>query len=302
MQIRSGTTVKRFITYLFTYEKGVKGKNAGFIRVNQREGLLELEVHIQGLGRCQGKARVFLLVGNEGIPAGEFAVSQGRGGGRVVYEFHGDGGDAQAISGVAVRIGSQCYVASSWTDEAPEELVTGSFSVRSEEKPEESEPEEQQETHAPEPVQEAESETPDEPEPAQMQEADTPEPAEQPEADDPEPAQPPELSGTSADGPRRIDISDIRTLPKKNWYLCNNSFVIHGFFHYHYLIVAEFEEDGRKRTYLGVPGIYERPERMMAMLFGFPEFRTEAALNGVPEEDESEPIGAFGYWLCFLEA
>jgi hypothetical protein len=190
-----------------------------------------------------------------------------------------------------VRIGTQCYVASSWTDEAPEELVTGDFSVRSEEKP--VEPEEEM----PEPAQEPEPETPDEPEPAQMQGADVPEP----ETSD-EPAQPSELSGTSADGFRRIDISDIRTLPKKNWYLCNNSFVIHGFFHYHYLIVAEFEEDGRKKTYLGVPGIYERPERMMAMLFGFPEFRTEAAVNGVPEEDEGEPVGAFGYWLCFLEA
>jgi hypothetical protein len=284
--------VKRFITYLFTYEKGVKGKNAGFIRVNQREGLLELEVHIQGLGRCQGKARVFLLVGNEGIPAGEFAVSQGRGGGRLVYDFRGDGGDAQAISGVAVRIGAQCYVASSWTDEAPEELVTGSFSVRSEEKPETPEPAEQPEPDTSEPE--------EQPEPDKTDETDTPDIPEP--VQNPEPTQPPELSGTSADGPRRIDISDIRTLPKKNWYLCNNSFVIHGFFHYHYLIVAEFEEDGRKKTYLGVPGIYERPERMMAMLFGFPEFRTEAALNGVPEEDESEPIGAFGYWLCFLEA
>jgi hypothetical protein len=264
--------LKRFITYLFTYEKGEKGKNAGFIRVNQREELLDLEVHVQGLGRCQGKAKVFLLVGNEGIPAGEFAVSQGRGGGRLAYEFHGDGEEVPAVSGVAVRIGTQCYVASSWTDEAPEELVTGDFSVRSEEKEEE-------------------------PESAQMQETDVPEPVQ-----NPEPAQLPELSGTSADGPRRIDISDIRTLPKKNWYLCNNSFVIHGFFHYHYLIVAEFEEDGSKKTYLGVPGIYERPERMMAMLFGFPEFRTEAAVNGVLEEDEGEPVGAFGYWLSLLEA
>jgi hypothetical protein len=243
---------------------------------------------------------VFLLVGNEGIPVGEFAVSQGRGGGRLAYEFHGDGEDAQAVSGVAVRIGTQCYVASSWTDEAPEELVTGSFSIRSEEKPVEPE-EEMSEPDTSEPAElleldrTDETDTPDIPEPVQ-----NPEPAQMQEAD--VPAQLPELSGTSADGFRRIDISDIRTLPKKNWYLCNNSFVIHGFFHYHYLIVAEFEEDGSKKTYLGVPGIYERPERMMAMLFGFPEFRTEAAVNGDPEEDESEPIGTFGYWLCLLEA
>jgi hypothetical protein len=100
--------------------------------------------------------------------------------------------------------------------------------------------------------------------------------------------------------PTRIDLSDIRSLPKKNWYLCNNSFLIHGFFHYHYLVVLELEENGQKKTYLGVPGVYERPERMMATLFGFPEFRAETDLITVQEMAE-EPVGKFGYWLCRLE-
>jgi hypothetical protein len=134
--------------------------------------------------------------------------------------------------------------------------------------------------------------------------------------------------------PRRIDISDIRKLPKKNWYLCNNSFLIHGFFNYRYLVLVELEGNGGKKTYLGVPGIYEKPERMMAMLFGFPDFLPEGSRYTVQEQDEqneqsnpaasgnpvsddiraafgtttaagqpgaNEPVDSFGYWLCLLD-
>ena len=125
----------------------------------------------------------------------------------------------------------------------------------------------------------------------------------------------------------KIDINSIRQLPKKNWYLCNNSFVIHGYFNYHYLMLKEVQENGVKKCYLGVPGIYERPERMMALLFGFPEFEpapgadqtsdwriapgeTSECGRTFPSDQTSAPEsrpqsetpeGAFGYWLCLLD-
>lgn len=99
---------------------------------------------------------------------------------------------------------------------------------------------------------------------------------------------------------RRIDISDIRTLPKANWHLCNNSFLIHGFFNYHYLILWEREENGAKKKYLGVPGIYERPERAMALLFGFPEFVAEETVRGEEQGQAENTGGSFGYWICQL--
>jgi hypothetical protein len=89
--------------------------------------------------------------------------------------------------------------------------------------------------------------------------------------------------------PRRIDISDIRRLPKKNWYLCNNSFLIHGFFNYRYLVLVEMEENGGRKMYLGVPGVYEKPERMMAMLFGFPDFLPEGSRSTVQEAEAELP-------------
>ena len=96
---------------------------------------------------------------------------------------------------------------------------------------------------------------------------------------------------------RRIELTDIRSLPRRNWYLSNNRFVVHGFFNYHYLLLKTVKlPEGRKR-YIGVPGIYEQPERMMALLFGFPEFElSEEAKRSRPQPD-TDLTGTFGYWM-----
>ena len=95
---------------------------------------------------------------------------------------------------------------------------------------------------------------------------------------------------------QKVEIQDIRKLPKSNWNLCNNRFLLHGFFNYHYLMLKTLEMNGEKQQFLGIPGIYEQPERMMAMLFGFPEFEAAAA---VPS-DSKDMTGVFGYWMCPL--
>ena len=90
----------------------------------------------------------------------------------------------------------------------------------------------------------------------------------------------------------RLELKDIRLLPRPYWYLGNNSFLLHGFFNYRYLILGAVEKSGKKRWFLGIPGVYQNPERVMATLFGFPEFRNE----------KSAPIntGEFGYWFRYL--
>ena len=380
--------MKRFITYLFTYENGIKGKNIGFIRTDQRDDTIDMEIHVQGMGRYQGPAQVYLLVkgdGLQGIPIGEFSLGQGRGTARIRIQkdsFGEKAFDDADIVGVGVRFGGQYYAASSWKDTIEDGFTTGAFQVWQPEQPSESsrpiippEPTPEQPSEntrpvtPPEPTPEQPPEntrpvTPPEPTPEQPSEPDVTEDAspvqsefvrlaterlqaeraESGERDQPaasekpatpqQPAAPektvsPQQSaapsqeaptpqpaeeimqqqscvskGTSPRQPRRIDLSDIRKLPKRNWYLCNNSFLIHGFFNYHYLIVWECEERGEKRTYLGVPGIYERPERMMALLFGFPDFRLETDVmdEKCPQHSpKEEPIGKFGYWLCPLE-
>ncbi len=67
----------------------------------------------------------------------------------------------------------------------------------------------------------------------------------------------------------QLELKDLRSLPKKYWYLGNNSFLLHGFFNYRYLVLGRTAEE---RWFLGVPGVYQRQERVMAAIFGFPEF------------------------------
>jgi hypothetical protein len=96
----------------------------------------------------------------------------------------------------------------------------------------------------------------------------------------------------------QIEITDIRRLPKRNWHLCNNSFLVHGFFNYHHLILKTVQTGDQIQRFLGVPGIYEQRERMMALLFGFPEF--EAASSPSAASAQASDNGTFGYWMCEL--
>lgn len=90
----------------------------------------------------------------------------------------------------------------------------------------------------------------------------------------------------------RMELKDLRQLPKQFWYLGNNSFLLHGFFNYRYFILGMTEEFGVKKWFIGVPGVFQNPERVMAALFGFPEFRSE--------KDSPVNTGQFGYWYRYL--
>ncbi len=94
----------------------------------------------------------------------------------------------------------------------------------------------------------------------------------------------------------QLELKDLRSLPKKYWYLGNNSFLLHGFFNYRYLVLGRTAEE---RWFLGVPGVYQRQERVMAAIFGFPEFF--AAGPGGERGDGREPVNHFGCWVRYIE-
>lgn len=94
----------------------------------------------------------------------------------------------------------------------------------------------------------------------------------------------------------QIELKDLRELPKRYWYMGNNSFLLHGFFNYRYLVVGR---TGEGRWFIGVPGIYQRQERVMAAIFGFPEFI--AVLSEQDYRDKGEPVGHFGCWYRYIE-
>lgn len=95
----------------------------------------------------------------------------------------------------------------------------------------------------------------------------------------------------------RIELKDLRELPKRYWYLGNNSFLLHGFFNYHHLLIGNEVGEDDERWFLGVPGVYQPQERVMAAIFGFQEFIPEQGHH----EHTGEPLNQFGYWCRVMD-
>ena len=86
----------------------------------------------------------------------------------------------------------------------------------------------------------------------------------------------------------RIEPKDLVQLPKEEWILGNNSFLLHGYYYYRYLLLGKMKKDGETFYVLGIPGIYDNREKMMAVMFGFPNFK--------PAKKIESKIGQFGFW------
>lgn len=86
-----------------------------------------------------------------------------------------------------------------------------------------------------------------------------------------------------------IKPQDIGLLPRETWIYGNNSFLLHGYYNYRYLILVKlFNPEGKPRYLLGIPGHYYSNEKYMASMFGFPNF---VLAKQQPSED-----GRFGFW------
>lgn len=372
--------MKRFITYLYVYENGEKGKNAGFIKAETREGNVRLEVHLRNIGRYQGNADAYLMAVDStksqgiGIKIGEIEFRYG--GANAYFEQQeqqiGDSTYSFAdIVGVRIPLDETHFIASCWIENA-EDAVIGKWECWSvqpgqQKKSKDLQYEKVQKVKSKLELQlerKIESENAIQPDtekkldnvirpnagatpdnvnqfnvgtriPPNIEEQidmynqpyaeiptdeDVQNEIDRNEEDD---EQSEYVQGKRNEYPsadyRRIDIADIHKLPKKNWYLCNNSFLIHGFFNYHYLVHKTIQENGQTKHYLGVPGVYEKPERMMALLFGFPEFEKigsnsdlsmnpDSNLGQQPNSGSNPNLNPnpnmsenFGYWLCLLD-
>ena len=90
----------------------------------------------------------------------------------------------------------------------------------------------------------------------------------------------------------KIQRQDLSRLPRREWRLANNSFLLHGFYNYHHLL---YIEDGDK-IWIGVPGIYHEKEQAAANAFGFSEFRRLTDMELELSEEEKNTYDDFGYW------
>lgn len=90
----------------------------------------------------------------------------------------------------------------------------------------------------------------------------------------------------------KITPDDFYILRESYQHLGHNSFLLHGFYNYHYLILGKKDTSSNDTYLLGVPGVYYDREIMAAKMFGFEGF------------DCSKPqceTGSFGYYCITVE-
>lgn len=340
--------MKRFVTYLYEYDRTIRGRNVGFIRNDIRNDRCLMDIHIRGLERIKEKAPIYLIVRDGeciGIPAGEIVISQGIGNaflellGNHIGKTNYNSGDIQAV---IVRYGNGKMLLGSYVQHPASDLLSGTFTKwEAQAIPESPEPDpnatrgENDDSGSIRPVSEIPRGQNDdfdsirpvsEIQRGQNDDSGSIRPIseiQRGQNDNFDSTRPDALSQQGTAAPteeklcpptyKRIAITDIRSFPAQNWHLCSNSFLVHGFFCYHYLILKTVNAPDGTQIYLGVPGIYASQERMMALLFGFNDFEVDTDhitqadsnhdtfLNDDTTDAMQPSEGTFGYWLCQLE-
>lgn len=305
--------MRQFTSYLYEYDQGRRVRNVGFVRVQPEEQSCIVHIHGKGL-RMQGEKNldIYLFYEEDGKCIGIWqgtvknvnpAINY-----RLTYTLQDDGMDLHygQICGIILKSDNGRTYSAVWDDhmadveamklwvkefEYPrpersdlpdEELEEAGLSGRSEQAvtaPEQS--------IGTEPNREARPEG--EPERAR-------DPNRSTETESNREMRPEweEIRQTEEEAScryKKIQRSDLAKLPRCEWRLANNSFLLHGYYNYKHLMFIREEN----RCLLGVPGIYHPREARAAATFGFVEFIPMAELDISWEKDPDEKE-TFGYW------
>lgn len=85
---------------------------------------------------------------------------------------------------------------------------------------------------------------------------------------------------------------DFIVLTRKYQNLATNSFLLHGFYNYHHLILGKVSKKGDELFYIGVPGVFYEREKAVALMFGFESFECG---------HEPAQTGELGYYMKRVE-
>ena len=85
-----------------------------------------------------------------------------------------------------------------------------------------------------------------------------------------------------------IEPRDFVILQERYQPMVQNSFLLHGFYHYKHLLLGRQQQGKSIRYYIGVPGVFYEKEKAAALFYGFEGFEGAAT----PAQE-----GSFGYYL-----
>ena len=273
--------MRRFIRYLYEYEQEKKMRNVGFVKVEQDVDQCVIHVHGKGF-RMEENAqglRVYLFWNTEdkciGIPQGVTEVPGPAVNWQLCYtpEDVGKKENYNLVNGIILKDVNGHWYAAVWNDDVvnvcrmemwkmEEDSVQGEETECKKELAQDEESECKKET-----LQDEESES------GKLED---------------------DLEKEACLGGkvRKIQRKDMVCLPRCEWRHANNSFLIHGYYNYHHLILTVRDD----RLKLGVPGVYHPQEEKAAESFGFPEFIPAEELDLKLTDEEKNDREKFGYW------
>lgn len=299
---------KRFVSYLYCYDNGIKKNNIGYARVETRRGQCKITIHIKLLSLSHAVLDTYLFYrkGNRiiGLPLCPLNVKNSVGDCQAVISSDKVAGSDlpfSMISGIIITVSKSRLLGTEW-DDLP--ILPSVFQTEAETSDYENVSAADL-TLVAEPTAEPATEEP------ATEESVVEEPMpEKPAAKEPAPtpAAPPSIE-SSITNYLLIDPAYIDHLSPEYNGLKQNSFLLHGYDSYRHLILAKWLVSSPKLTaadtsasenspeledldifyQLGVPGIYSDREKSIAEKFGFAEFKTT----------KNTPLryGDFGYWL-----
>ena len=293
--------MKRFIRYLYEYEGNQKKRNVGFVKVEQDGKETTISVHGKGLcGKSNENISCYLIkldseTGNIlFVPTGEIQIGVISCGGSFCYTEEliraGSRKTEQSVGqlcekkddicGLGLGDPKETFYVALWNEEMYGDLDIAKAVVEVEKCGE-------TETARTGEKLTAEVANVENAEPQQVEDQEQEDIAEvQRESD----------STDKVEDSRRqimkIQRGEISILPRCEWKLANNNFLLHGYYNYRHLVLI----DEGNQLKLGVPGIYHEREARAAATFGFPEFIAEADVKVTLEPQERNENQQFGYW------
>ena len=288
--------MESFIRYLYEYKDEQRVRNVGFVKVDQGEEGGTLQIHGRGTFLNNADIRVYLVYMEgkrcRGILMGQLEHVQSILSCRLVYDREEiePYADLEELRGIMLETNGQGTYAAVW-DEGVLPLDQMEPAVPREERPsmgKDMASEESVEAEVSEILEACAEEGVIEKEPGtDAGEEEKEEPGTDAGEEEKEEL---EESNENRQEKRYCKImrEDMKKLPQKNWYLANNSFLLHGYYNYRHLLLIT--DEGKR--YLGVPGIYHRREEAAARSFGFSEFCriSEDSIILSPQECDRENV------------
>lgn len=293
--------MQRFVTYIYVYHNGQKSANAGYAKIETRGMSGRMEIHLLGTEVVKGEGEVYFLRNEESnleyYKAGTFEIEEEAGNFQIgfsVSDVMGSGLEFEQMVGIGIKDSHGNGYLSFWKDMMQTEFVESSF--RPGKKYEERGNREQavgieQDEQVVVKDRKENSILIEEQEQELLHTMEIPVRNIFPKTNLLEIWQAMQKNKLSvqineAVSAIQIELKDLRELPKQYWYLGNNSFLLHGFFNYRYLLLGRLPDES---FFLGVPGVYQKQERVMAAIFGFPGFLAAGEMHGQrPETSEDE--------------